>query len=133
MGCLGTHRQKTLGARGEYHFRGAGVLFPHVFWVVHTPADVAGRLRLRAWCWLLVPVPDFPKSEKKSRGSSRRSLPLRPFVSLGAVLYVELYYPWARMWMRKILASAVKKHYTMLGCALGVLVGQPIERRYVKF
>ena len=42
-------------------------------------------------------------------------------------------YPWAADVDAENLASAVKNSYTMLGCALGVLVGQPMEWRYVKF
>ena len=63
-GMPGTHRQKDMGASGEYHFRGAGVLFPHVSGRTY-PRRCGGRLRLRAGAGAGA-VPDFPKERGKA-------------------------------------------------------------------
>lgn len=106
------------------------VCFSRMYLGVHTPADVAvGMACALVLVWGLYPI--FRRSGEKP-WLVTAVFAFAAAVSLGAVLYVELY-PWDAGVDAENLASAVKNSYTMLGCALGVLVGQPIERRYVNF
>lgn len=106
------------------------VCFSRMYLGVHTPADVSAGFGC-AVVLVLALYPIFQKSEERP-WIITAVFAFAAAVSLAAVLYVELY-PWAADVDAENLASAVKSCYTMLGCALGVLVGQSIEQRYVKF
>lgn len=106
------------------------VCFSRMYLGVHTPADVS----VGFGCALLLVFglyPLFRRSEEKP-WIITAVFGFAALLSVGAVVYVELY-PWAADVDAENLAEAVKNSYTMLGCAVGVLVGQPLERRYVKF
>ncbi|MCD7749051.1 MAG: phosphatase PAP2 family protein [Oscillospiraceae bacterium] len=97
---------------------------------VHTPADVGVGLAIGlVLVFCLYPL--FQRSEEKPR------ITLIVFgvvsaLALGAALFVE-FYDWPADIDSENLAEALKNSYTMLGCALGVLVGCPLERKYIKF
>lgn len=129
MGCLARTAKKTWVRAVSIIFV-VLVCFSRMYLGVHTPADVAVGFGC-ALVLVLVLYPIFQKSDEKP-WIITAVFAFAAVVSLGAVLYVELY-PWAADVDAENLASAVKNSYTMLGCALGVLVGQPMERRYVKF
>ena len=106
------------------------VCFSRMYLGVHTPADVS----VGFGCALLLVFglyPLFRMSEEKP-WIITAVFGFAALLSVGAVVYVELY-PWAADVDAENLAEAIKNSYTMLGCAMGVLVGQPLERRYVKF
>lgn len=106
------------------------VCFSRMYLGVHTPADVS----VGFGCALVLVFglyPLFRKSEEKP-WIITAVFAFAALLSAGAVLYVELY-PWAADVDAGNLTEAIKNSYTMLGCAVGVLVGRPLEQRYVKF
>ena len=97
---------------------------------VHTPADVS----VAAVCGVILVLglyPVFDKSDENPRYITCAFGAIAGLALAGA-LYVEL-----RVWPEDIdqanLASAIKNCYTMLGCALGALLGAPVERKHVRF
>lgn len=106
------------------------VCFSRMYLGVHTPTDVAVGFGC-ALVLVFVLYPLFQKSDEKPRIITA-VFALGALLSLGAVVYVEVY-PWAADVDAGNLAETIKVSYTMLGCAVGALVGQPLEQRYVKF
>ena len=97
---------------------------------VHTPADVT----VAAVCGAALVLGLYPVFEKSGEkpGSVTAVFGVIAGLALAGALYVELR-PWPADIDQANLASAVKNCYTMLGCALGALLGAPVERKYVRF
>ncbi len=106
------------------------VSFSRMYLGVHTPADVGAALAMGA-ALVFGLYPLFRKSAEKPRYITI-VFAAATALALFAALYVDLR-PWAADVDGENLTEAVKNLYTMLGCAAGVLIASPIERRYIRF
>lgn len=97
---------------------------------VHTPADVLVGLAIGA-ALVLGLYPLFQKSDDDPR-IIPAVFAVASALALAAALFVQ-FYAWPEDIDTENLASALKNIYTMLGCAVGMLVCCPLERRYIKF
>ncbi len=106
------------------------VPFSRLYLGVHTLEDVLiGSALSLALVFLLYP---FMVTSKNADRNTTYIIALLTLCCLGFVLYVSLY-PFPADVDAANLASAVNNAYKMLGVSLGVLIGNLLDRKYIKF
>jgi len=96
---------------------------------VHTPADVLAGAALSV---LLIGVLT-PMVRRPSDRGTKRIFSVVFVMAVCLLLFAE-YYPFViEDSQQHNLASGSKNAYTMLGSAVGLLIGYPLERKYVRF